>query len=231
MKAFLLAAGLGTRLRPITDRIPKCLVPIHGKPLLEYWFELLERHGVDEVLINLHHLPDLVRAYVKQGRSRIQAHLFYEPELLGSAGTVRENRYFVQDEKCFYIIYADNMTNFDLSAIREVHERQDVVLTMGLFRTERPRECGIATLDAEGRIVEFVEKPTSPKSNLANAGIYVASPELFEFIPQDQTPVDFGFDVIPHLVGRMIGYPIEGFLMDIGTPEQYAKVQRLWPLG
>ena len=148
--------------------------------------------------------------------------------MLGSAGTVRANRAFVGDED-FLVCYADNLTDANLSALQSVHTAHDVPLTMGLFETGRPEECGIAALDPGGRITAFTEKPEKPVSNLANAGIYVASADLFDVIPEDRTPVDFGFDVIPKLVGRMAGCRIEGFLMDIGTPERYAEAQRRWP--
>ena len=104
MKAFLLTAGLGTRLHPITLTLPKCLVPIAGKPLINWWFESMQKAGVTEVLINLHHLPDLVMAHVNALDTNIQVTYAYEPELLGSAGTLRANKSFVQDQKAFFII-------------------------------------------------------------------------------------------------------------------------------
>ncbi len=227
MKAFLLAGGLGTRLRPLTDHIPKCLVPVHNRPLIDYWFDLFDKYGVDEVLINLHHLPDQVRLLFGHHRWRDRVRLFFEPTLLGSAGTVRDNRDFVGDAD-FLVCYADNLTDANLGLIWQRHLKGDAVLTMGLFHTPFPKECGIATLDEEGRIVHFVEKPKNPESDLANAGIYAVSPAIFDVIP-DATPVDFGFDVIPKLTGRMAGVEVGGFLMDVGTPDRYEAVQRLWP--
>lgn len=227
MKVFLLAAGLGTRLRPLTHHTPKCLVPVRDRALIDYWFDLFDRYGVDEVLINLHHLPGRVRAHFADHPWRDRVRLVYEPDLLGSAGTVRLHRDFVGDAD-FLVCYADNLTDANLSRIWERHLRGDAVLTMGLFHTPFPRECGIAELDGDGRIVAFAEKPQQPVSDLANAGIYAVSPALFDAIP-DRTPVDFGFDVIPNLTGRMAGVEIDGFLMDVGTPERYEAVQKLWP--
>src|SRR5690349_17666261 len=107
MKAFLLAAGLGTRLRPITDTLPKCLVPVNGRPLLSYWMDLLEEYGVTDVLINLHYLPDPVRRFADEYTGGVKIHLMMEEELLGSAGTLHANRDFVEGEEQFFILYAD----------------------------------------------------------------------------------------------------------------------------
>jgi mannose-1-phosphate guanylyltransferase len=226
MKAFLLAAGLGTRLRPLTDTVPKCLVPIAGRPLLAYWLALLERHGFEEVLINLHHLPDQVRQFAKDARSRVRLTLVEEPVLLGSAGTVRVNREHVSDGRPFLVAYADNLTNADLSALMDAHTRHRPLLTMALFRTEEPTRCGIAELrgEAGGEILTFVEKPTHPRSNLANAGLYVADARVIERIPT-HVPADFGHDVLPGLVGHMRGELLRGDLIDVGTNESYARAQ------
>ena len=204
MKVFLLAGGLGTRLRPLTNHIPKCLVLVRGRPLIDYWFDLFDGLGVDEVLVNTHHLPDLVATHFVAHAWQDRVRLFPEPELLGSAGTVRANRDFVGDDD-FMVCYADNLTDTDLSVIWERHQRGDSVLTMGLFQTPFPKECGIATLDAAGRIVDFIEKPQKPVSNLANAGIYAVSSAIFDVIGDHPAPVDFGFDVIPKLSGHPLG--------------------------
>ena len=129
----------------------------------------------------------------------------------------------------FLVCYADNLTDTDLGTIWKRHQRGDSVLTMGLFRTPFPKECGIASVNDHGQIVDFVEKPANPHSDLANAGIYAVSPEIFEAIGDQPSPVDFGFHAIPKLIGRMAGVVIDGFLMDVGTPERYASVQALWP--
>lgn len=227
MKAFLLAAGLGSRLRPLTDTTPKCLVPIDGKPLLDYWMRLFEKHGVDEVFINTHYLHEQVEAYVAAHNADSKKPYLtfaYEPELLGSGGTVRKNRDFIGHDETFLICYADNLTNADLSAMIDFHRKSGSVLTMALFRADNPRECGIAALDEAGKIVEFTEKPAQPKSNLANAGIYVAEKEVFDYIPQTDFS-DFGKDVLPKLTGQMNGFALSDYLLDIGTPEKYARAQ------
>jgi len=227
MKAFLLIAGRGTRLRPLTDQVPKCLVPIKGEPLLGIWLRLCRKHGVTEVLVNLHHLADEVEAYLDANDFGVKVERFYEPMLLGSAGTVLANREFVRGEDCFLIIYGDNLTNADLTEMCRFHRGHGGLFTVGLFRTSRPRECGIVELGADGLVESFEEKPAEPRSNLANGGIYVADERLFEYIPAKES-VDFGFDVLPRIVRKMYGYVIEEYLVDIGSPENYELANRQW---
>jgi len=228
VKAFLLAAGGGTRLGQLTKTIPKCLVPIKGKPLLHYWLRLCERYGIREVLINLHHLPHLVEEFLNNSSYRLEIKTFCEEELLGSAGTIAANRDFVAGEEAFFILYADNLTNVNLEKMWQFHKGHGGVLTMGLFKANKPGECGIAELDRKGLVVDFAEKPHHPKSDLANAGVYVASPQIFDYIPNKKV-VDLGFDVLPELVGKMYGYLIKEYLLDIGTWENYKKAQKEWP--
>lgn len=238
MKAFLLAAGKGTRLRPYTDSIPKCLIPIHGKPLLEIWLDHLRRHHVREVLINTHHHDGQVNAFVSAyvHRHSIDIILSHEPRLLGSAGTLQRRRDFVDNEADFMIIYADNLTDIDLSRLSIFHQdcrNKGGVLTMGLFHAPNPAACGIAELDTEQRITAFTEKPESPRSDLANAGIYVASQEIFEYFPEQpsesESVLDIGHHILPRLVGSMYGYPVAEYLRDIGTIESYRQALMEWP--
>ena len=231
MKAFLMAAGLGTRLRPITNTIPKCMVPIKGKPLLSWWMDLFERHNISDVLINTHYLPEPVRNFIcfynRQGH-KVKIHESYEPVLLGSAGTLRANKKFVENEGSFLICYADNLTNANLSQVVLRHEQVKPVLTMGLFHTNNPAGCGIATVNEKHMITEFIEKPKHPVSNLANAGIYVAGQEIFDYSPSTKDEVDMGKDVLPLLTGKMAGFEIKDYLLDIGTMGNYQKAQEEW---
>lgn len=230
MKAFLLAAGLGTRLRPLTNKIPKCLIPIHGRPLLSWWMDLFEKYHLHEVLINTYYLPRPVQEYIKSynelktGTTLVE---FHECELLGSGGTVLKNKKFIGSDENFLICYADNLTNVDLSKMIDFHISHKGILTMGVFYTNNPTGCGIAALNADGRICEFEEKPKQPKSNLANAGIYVVNKAIFEYIP-NKPVVDFGKDVLPLLVNKMYGYTINEYLLDVGTIINYEKAQREW---
>jgi mannose-1-phosphate guanylyltransferase len=227
MKAFLLAAGEGTRLRPLTSEIPKCLLPVGGMPLLGLWYRLLEKHGVTEALVNTHHLAGKVESFVRTFKTPIRTRLDHEPVLLGSAGTVRRNRSFVENEPAFWIVYADGLTDMDLGALLAFHRRKRSMLTLGLFHTPVPKESGIAALDPDGRIVDFVEKPSDPKGDLSNTGVMAASPELLDEIP-DRVPCDLSHDVLPGLAGRMHGLVTDRFFIDIGTPESYRRAQEEW---
>lgn len=229
MKAFLLAAGKGTRLRPLTDTVPKCLVDICGTPLLAIWFKLLREAGITSALINTHHLPEAVRAFVRDHTpAGMDIRLAHEDDLLGSAGTVKHNRDFVAGDEEFMVIYADNLSSLSLADFMAYHRAKKSSFTMGLFRADVPEECGIASMDADGRIVRFVEKPGVPESNLANAGIYIMRSDMIRAIP-DKPLADFGFDLIPGLVGKMYGYPIPDYYIDIGTLERLDKARREWP--
>jgi mannose-1-phosphate guanylyltransferase len=232
VKAFLLAAGEGRRLRPLTETVPKCLVPIRGTPLLAVWLELLERHGVGEVLVNLHYAHERVLEFLRSWPTRLKVSTVYERRLLGSAGTVVANRSFVEGERRFLILYADNLTNVNLTHMIEHHDGRRHSVTMGVVPTDAPAEKGTVVVDADGRILEFVEKSSQPRSNLANAGIYVAGQELFSYLPQAAAEVgalDFGHHIFPAMTPHLGAYPINEFLMDIGTPDDYERGQLGWP--
>jgi len=222
MKAILLAAGLGTRLRPITTDTPKCLVKICNKPLLQWWIELLEKYHVDEVLINTHYLAPKVEEFISELNTKIKIILFYENELLGSGGTIRDNYDFIKDEKEFFILYADNFTNINLNKFLDFHHTVSSSFSMTLFCTNNPKSCGIAKLNDHDLVIDFEEKPQYPKSNLANAGVYLSSPSIIENIPNGKN-VDFGFSVLPKLTNRMYGWITDDYLIDIGSVENYKR--------
>jgi mannose-1-phosphate guanylyltransferase len=221
VKAFLLAAGLGTRMGAITRATPKCLLAVAGKPLLGRWFDQLARAGVTHVLVNTHYLPEPVRAYVAGCDPPLDVTLFHEPALLGSAGTLRENRAFVAGEARFLVVYADNASSVDLRTLLRAHREGDAA-TLGLFRVPDPQSKGVVELDASGAMVGFTEKPERPRSDLVWAGLLVGTPALMAAIPE-QTPCDLGHDVLPRLVGRARGFEIDGYHRDVGTPESYRQ--------
>ena len=232
MKAFLLAAGEGRRLRPLTDTVPKCLVPICGTPLLAIWLAALERGGVTDVLINLHHAHEEVRRFLEGWQSGLRIETAYEPRLLGSAGTVLANRRFVADAPDFLVAYADNLTTIDLRRLASFHARTSTALTMAVQPTDRPSQKGTVVLDEHSRIVAYEEKSPAPASNLANAGIYMVRPAAFDCFPAAQPAegiLDFGYHVLPRLVPNLSAYLVEELLMDIGTPADYEKAQHVWP--
>lgn len=230
MKAFLMAAGNGTRLRPITDTIPKCLVPIGGEPLLDIWLAALADAGVDEVLVNLHHLPGKVEDHLRARRGGPRVVTSLEERLLGSAGTLRANRDWLGRDERFAVCYADNLTDFDLRKLIAFHSERGGAASLALFHAENPSACGIVDIDSTGLVQGFEEKPAAPASDLANAGIYLFETGVIDEIDQP-APADIGFHLLPKLVGRAWAMPLEGYFRDIGTVEAYERAQLEWNQG
>jgi mannose-1-phosphate guanylyltransferase len=229
MKAFLLAAGNGTRLRPITDNIPKCLVPIQGMPMLAIWLRLCKTLGVTDVLINLHAHADVVRTFLQQcGEDDVRVHVAEEKQLLGSAGTLRANRKWVEGEDLFWVFYADVLHCANLPAMLQMHRQRKLTATLGVYEVPDPSRCGIVTANSQDIIENFVEKPKAPKSNLAFSGLMIGTPALLDAIP-DHIPSDIGFDVLPKLKNQMVAFRIRDYLIDVGTLENYKKAQATWP--
>ena len=223
----MLAAGSGTRLRPLTNELPKCLLPIQGIPLLQIWLENCHAAGIDEVLINAHVHANQVREFAAGQNSGVRLTVVEERELLGSAGTLAENREFVAGEEAFFVLYADVLTNLDLRAMFEFHRRKNMAATLGVYQVPDPHRCGIVSVNRQDVIERFVEKPAHPESNWAFSGVMVAHPRVIDLIPANR-PADIGFDLLPQLAGKMAAYRISSYLLDIGTPENYAAAQS-WP--
>ena len=228
MKGFLLAAGNGTRLRPLTNSIPKCLVPIQGTPLIGIWLQWCAQYGVDEVLINTHAHSERVSEYLAAYRGPVTVTMTNEPELLGSAGTLHVNRKFVAGEPEFAVLYADVLTNCRFDNMLAFHRLSQAPVTLGTYRVPNPTQCGIIAADETGRVLEFTEKPEYPKSDTAFSGVLVGGPALLDLVPHG-TPADIGFDVLPKLVGELFAFPITDYVLDIGTLEKYEQAQREWP--
>lgn len=227
MKALLLGAGLGTRLRPLTDNIPKCLVPINGKPLLEYWLENLTQSGVNEFLINTHYLHKQVEEYVKSCKYKDKITLFYEDELLNTGGTLLANKDFF-DNEAFMLVHADNLSFCDFSSFIDAHKNRDKVceITMMLFKTDDPSSCGIVELNELNIVDKFHEKVKNPPSNLANGAVYICQPSIFDFLESlKKENIDFSNDVLPAYLGKISTYLNSTYHRDIGTCESYALAQ------
>jgi len=237
MKALILAAGLGTRLRPITEKIPKPLVPIAGVPLLKHHLDHLLHHGVTDVLINTHYLAEqiekFVNDYVLEHGDKISITTTYEPKLLGSAGTLKFNQDFFSDSEDFLVVYSDNLTDIDYSKIISQHQHGDGIVTIASYHEPFPEQKGIIEYNDDLIICKFIEKPQTHEitSNFANAGIYVVNQKIFETLAQFEQPlIDFGLDVFPELLNRgeiMRVYIMNETLLDIGNHENYTKAQNL----
>ena len=230
MKGMILAAGEGRRLRPLTDHTPKPMLPLAGRPLLEYTIAHLRDNGFTDLAINLHHLPAPVKHYFGDGHCwGVSLRYSVEEHLLGSAGGVKRLQSFFDDT--FVVYYGDVFTRANLRPMLDLHRRAGVLATMGLYRVPDPWNRGIVDLDAAHMITRFVEKPPREQvfSNLANAGIYILEPEVLNYIPPEQA-YDFGQDVFPDLLARgtrVAGYIIEDMLIDIGLPEKYEQANLL----
>lgn len=232
MRALLLAAGLGTRLGPLTDYLPKCLVPIHGRPLLDYWMELLVTHGVEHVLVNTHHLAPLVSRFVSRSGWAKHITIVYEDQLLGTGGTILANREFL-DGDSFMVAHADNLSIFDVSAFAAAHRSRPAGtdLTMMLFETQDPRTCGIVELDETGVVQRFHEKSPDAPGNLANAAVYMVEPSIIRILSAAGTAeIDLSTAVLPGMMGRIWTWRNASYHRDIGTVASWIQANRDFPV-
>jgi len=242
VKVAILAAGEGTRLRPLTLDKPKPMVPIAGKPLLEHTVQWLERHGLRHVAMNLNYKPEAIEQHFGDG-SKYGVNIVYSHEstILGTAGGVLKMSHALKDATApLIVIYGDVLTDLDLNALLREH-RKNVArdpktgLTLALYPVPNPTEVGLVDMDSTGKITRFVEKPKAEDvfTNLANAGIFVAEPSVLASIPAD-TFYDFGLHLFPKLLQNgvsMYGWVIPSgtYLLDIGSPEKYAQANQEWP--
>jgi NDP-sugar pyrophosphorylase family protein len=228
VRALVLAAGEGTRLRPLTLDRPKPMLPIGGRPILEHLVALLRRHGVTEIAINLHYKPRMIVEHFGDGAGYgVSITYSFEERLLGSAGAAKRLEWFLSEP--FLVLYGDVLSDLDLGGLVERHRARGAQATLALYEVEDPTRCGIVELAGDGRIIRFVEKP-APEAvvgNLANAGIYVLEPEVLGLVPPGQA-FDFGRDVFPLLLergGSVYGHRTPGYVLDVGSPERYAQAE------
>ena len=223
MRALLLAAGLGTRLRPLTDTTPKCLVPIKGKPLLDIWCEALLAAGVTKLLINLHYKSEQVQQHVGSSKFSEFVETIYEPSLLGTAGTLLANRKFFENQDGI-LLHADNYCEANISELISAHESRpsNCDLTMLAFRTPTPETCGILEVTENKILQKMYEKSSDDHGNLANAAFYILSKKL---IGELKAETDFSNEVIPKYLGKTLVVETSETFIDIGTPESYALAQ------
>jgi NDP-sugar pyrophosphorylase family protein len=228
MKALLLAAGEGTRLRPLTLDRPKPMLPLAGCPMLDYLVRHVRRHGIRDVAINLHYKPHVIVDHFGDGRAHDVAITYsHEQRLLGSAGAAKALDWFF--DGTFLILYGDVLTDIDLGALVARHREYGAVATLALYEVDDPSRCGIVELDSAGYVTRFSEKPApgTVAGNLANAGVYVLEPSVLRYVPAGRTS-DFGQDVFPRLLELglpIAGIPADGYVLDIGSPERYAQAE------
>ena len=226
-KALLLAAGLGTRLKPLTDIWPKCLMPIKNRPLLEYWLGILHKTDIDNVLVNTHYFSEYVEDFLNQPQFKDWVHSVYEENLLGTAGTLRENADFFLNSTVM-LAHADNWTCCDFPNFLSYHHNQrpkGTVITMMTFNCPNPLLCGIVELDKNGVVVGFHEKVQNPPGRLANAAVYLIEPEVTEWIKNNPKISDFSAEVIAQFMGKIATWENKEIHRDIGTINSLIKAQ------
>jgi len=225
LKAFLLAAGLGTRLRPITDTVPKCMVEIKGKPLLGHWLDMISASDeIEQIFVNTHYLAEQVETFIAKSSYADNVNLIHEKELMGTAGTLYHHR--ERFLTCpLMLIHADNYSVFDMAAfIRSHRERPaDCPITMMTFRTDTPKSCGIVRVNHCGVVTDFFEKVDNPPDNLANGAVYIIEPEVVNAL--DKGVFDFSTQVLPGYMNRIFTFENTTYHRDIGTPESYEKAR------
>lgn len=240
-RALILAAGQGTRMLPLTRSLPKPMLPVDGRPLLEHTVRWLHRHGVEDIAVNLHHCPATIVDHLRDGSALgVRIRYSHEQQMLGTAGALRPLAGFV-DGGPLVVVYGDVLTDLDLGALLAFHHDRAVCdpatrASLSLYHVSNPTEVGLVGLNGGHRIERFLEKPAPHEvfGDLASAGVIVMEPSLMEFIAADG-PSDFGRDVFPRALaagGSLYGWVIPDgtYLVDIGTPEKYALAQHQWPL-
>ncbi len=229
MKAVVLAAGLGTRMRPLTGRWPKCLLPVGNRPLLAHILAHLRRHNFTDVFINLYWHADMILEAIGDGEDYgLRTHYLREDQLSGTAGPIRKLAAALSHER-FLVLNGDNLTDLDLTCLISFHERAGAEVTLALHREDLAdlAEKSVVETSEDGRILRFIEKPATTElfSNWSNAGIYVFAPSIIDAIPEGR-PYDIGHDLIPSLLRanrRVYGFKSDFYLVDIGTPRGYAR--------
>jgi len=227
LRALLLAAGFGTRLRPLTETIPKCLVTVQGKPLMTYWFELLFAAGFERVLVNTHYLPEMVYSFVTQSSWSAKVDLVYEDPILGTGGTVLANAGWFGNQP-FLVAHADNLTVFDVRCFISRHAQRPLgcAITMMTFDTDAPQTCGIVE-EQDCLVIAFHEKVANPPGKRANAAVYIFEPEVVAFMATlNKLEIDISTEVLPHYLGRMCTFHNDQYHRDIGNLESLDLAER-----
>ena len=228
IRALLLAAGIGSRLKPITDTWPKCLVPIRRRPILEYWLENVRLMNINKVLVNLHYLPEPVYDFLNQPRFKKWVTPQYEPKLLGTAGPLKANKLFFENSIAL-VAHVDNLCFCDFDDFIDFHRNRrplSTIMTMMTFDSPYPKGCGIVELDSQGVVQAFHEKVANPPGIRSSAAVFLLEPEVLDWISKQKEDVlDFTEHVIPHFMGQISTWHNDEVLCDTGTLELLKTAQ------
>lgn len=224
--AVLLAAGLGSRLDPLTRALPKCLMPIGKRPLLDYWLATLRGVGIQRVIVNVHAHTDLVQSYLLRPGYASWVTAALEKDLLGTASTIRQLAPALPQGPVV-VAHADNLISCDFAAFVEAHAERTAgtAITMMTFSSPTPTSCGIVEVDDRGVVIHMEEKPVEPASCRANGAVYVFEHEVVRFIAENPDISDISTGVIPHFMGRIQSWHNSDLLRDIGSIDQLSKAQ------
>jgi len=228
INVLLLAAGYGTRLQPFTNEWPKCLMPVNGLPLLQYWLASVKELGVAKVLVNLHYQALTVEAFLRRPCFRGWVDFIFEPELRGTAGTIRAN-YYALANSTLLLVHADNYCQCDFTAFLRYHQTERpkyCPITMMTFDTLTPSACGIVQTDSLGVVTAFYEKVTNPPGNRANGAVYLLEPEVLKWLKEHPEAQDFSTQVLPSFLGRIATWHNNQVHIDIGTIEALYDAQK-----
>jgi len=230
MKAMILAAGVGSRLDPLTRNIPKPMVPIVNKPVMEHIVEMLAKNGFRDIMVNLHYLGEQIQSYFGDGKKwGVNIHYSPEDRLWGDAGSVKRCEEFF-DEDTFVVVGGDDLADIDIKRLVRFHQDKKALATIALSLVDDPSEYGIALLNDRGRITRFLEKPKGEVifSNSANTGVYVFDRHVFELIPKG-VQYGFGHNLFPMLLEqktRFYGYLTSSYWKDVGNLRQYQEAHQ-----
>lgn len=232
MKGIILAAGIGKRMGDLTKDSPKPMLKVGDSPIIEYSINLFKRFGIDDIIINLHHKPSVITDYIGDGkRLGVKISYSYEKVLLGTAGAVKKVEPLLKET--FLVAYGDTLRDIDIRGMLRYHKEKKADMTIAVYPVGDSRDFGVAKMRQDGSICEFIEKHgkiKDRKTAYANCGVYVIEPRVLSKIPKNRS-YDFASNLFPRLIKegcRLYGYHTKSYLLDIGTPESYAKARKVF---
>lgn len=230
MKAVILAAGIGSRMQKAYPGIPKVMLPLKDKPLIDRHIEHFKKFGVVDFYINLHYLPELIKKHLGNGEKwGVRIHYSFEPVILGTSGALKN---FLQElNETFIVLYGDIFTTLDIQKFYQFHRQKNSQATLLVHQTDHPEDSDLVAINNKGRIHKFYISPhhkITKDINLSSAAMYILEPDVLKFIPE-KIPSDFVEDMFPKLLEkgfRMYGYLSNEYSKDMGTPKRYEKVKK-----
>lgn len=224
--AFILCGGEGIRLKPLTDDIPKTLLPINGKPILEYNIELMKRNGIKKIILGTGHLGDQIKNYFGNGEHfDVDISYSHEEQPLGTGGALKLVSKIINDT--FIMCNGDELKDVDIRKMFDVHKQNNADITIALTSVNNPQLYGVALLEGD-RIIKFLEKPENPPTNMINSGLYILEPKIFSLIPEGKVSIER--DIFPKIAEnkKLFGFKFDGKWLSTDTPEKYHQAEKSW---